>query len=83
MTSQNISQGAGKLIDSSKEIIVKLNADALNMEELSNILVKPGLKLKEIARIEDGLSDSSSFSSFNGNQGVSIEVKKISGEKRA
>jgi HAE1 family hydrophobic/amphiphilic exporter-1 len=80
IASQNISQGAGKLIDSSKEIIVKLNADALDMEELSNILVKPGLKLKEIARIEDGLSDSSSFSSFNGNQGVSIEVKKISGE---
>jgi HAE1 family hydrophobic/amphiphilic exporter-1 len=80
IVSQNISQGSGKLIDSSKEIIVKLNADALSMEDLSNILVKPGLKLKEIAKIEDGLSDSSSFSSFNGNQGVSIEVKKISGE---
>jgi HAE1 family hydrophobic/amphiphilic exporter-1 len=80
IVSQNISQGSGKLIDSSKEIIVKLKADALSMEDLSNILVKPGLKLKEIAKIEDGLSDSSSFSSFNGNQGVSIEVKKISGE---
>ncbi len=80
IASQNISQGSGKLIDSSKEIIVKLKADALNMEDLSNILVKPGLKLKEIAKIEDGLSDSSSFSSFNGNQGVSIEIKKISGE---
>ena len=51
-----------------------------NVEELSNILIKPGLKLKDIAKIEDGLSDSSSYSSFNGNQGVILEVKKISGE---
>lgn len=80
ISAQNISQGAGKLIDDNKEIIVKVKADALNIEELSNILVKPGLKLKDIARIEDGLSDSSSFSSFNGNQGVMLEVKKISGE---
>ena len=80
IASQNISQGAGKLINEDKEIIVKVKADAISIEELKNILVKPGLKLKDIARIEDGLSDSSSFSSFNGHHGVMLEVKKISGE---
>ena len=80
IASQNISQGAGKLINNSQEIIVKLKADALTISELENILIKPGLKLKDIAKIEDGLSDSNSFSSFNGNQGVMLEVKKISGE---
>ena len=80
ITSQNVSQGAGKLINNDQEIIVKVKADALSIEELSNILVKPGLKLKDIARIEDGLSDTSSYSSFNGSQGVMLEVKKISGE---
>jgi len=80
ISSQNISQGAGKLINNQQEIIVKVKADALNIEELKNILIKPGLKLSDIARVEDGLSDTSSFSSFNGNQGVMLEVKKISGE---
>ena len=80
ITSQNINQGVGKLISSNQEIIIKVKADALNIDELSNILIKPGLKLKDIAKIEDGLSDTSSYSSFNGNQGVILEVKKISGE---
>jgi len=80
IASQNVSQGAGKLINNSQEIIVKLKADALTIDELKNILIKPGLKLKDIAKIEDGLSDSNSYSSFNGNQGVMLEVKKISGE---
>jgi len=80
IASQNVSQGAGKLIDQDQEIIVKLKADALSVDELANIHVKPGLKLKDIARIEDGLSDSNSYSSFNGNQGIILEVKKISGE---
>jgi HAE1 family hydrophobic/amphiphilic exporter-1 len=30
--------------------------------------------------VKDGLSDATSFSSYNGNQGVMLEVKKISGE---
>jgi len=80
IASQNISQGVGKLINADQETVIKLKADALSVEELSNILVKPGLKLKEIAKIEDGLSDSNSYSSFNGKQGVMLEVKKISGE---
>ena len=80
IASQNINQGAGKLINNDQEIIVKVKADALNVDELSNILIKPGLKLKDIAKIEDGLSDSNSYSSFNGKQGVMLEVKKISGE---
>ncbi|MCH9740116.1 MAG: efflux RND transporter permease subunit, partial [Epsilonproteobacteria bacterium] len=80
IASQNVSQGAGKLINADQEIIVKVKADALSVDELSNILVKPGLKLKDIAKIEDGLSDSSSYSSFSGKQGVMLEVKKISGE---
>jgi HAE1 family hydrophobic/amphiphilic exporter-1 len=80
ISSQNISQGAGKLINFDQEITIKVKADALSVEELSNILIKPGLKLKDIAKIEDGLSDTSSFSSFKQNQGVMLEVKKISGE---
>lgn len=76
----NISLGVGKLINNDKEVVLKVKADALNIEQLKNITIKSGVKLKDIAQVKDGLSDTNSFSSFNGKQGVMLEVKKISGE---
>ena len=77
---QNVKQGVGKLINKEQEIIIKAQGDAQNIEEVENLLIKPGVKLKDIAIVKDGLSDAKSFSSFNGQQGVTIEVKKIAGE---
>ncbi len=80
VASQNVKLGVGKIINNSQEIILKAKADASTLEELQNILIKPGVRLKDIAIVKDGLSDAKSFSSYNGNQGVMLEVKKISGE---
>ncbi len=80
IAAQNINQGAGKLVNDQKETIIKVKADAISVEDLQALILKPGVKLKDVARVVDGLSDSSSFSSYNGNQGVMLEVKKISGE---
>ena len=77
---QNVKQGVGKLINKSQEIIIKAQGDAQNIDEVGDLLIKPGVKLKDIATIQDGLSDPKSFSSFNGQQGVTLEVKKIAGE---
>ena len=38
------------------------------------------MRLKDVATIVDGLSDAKSFSSLNGQRGVSLEVNKITGE---
>ncbi len=80
IAAQNINQGAGKLISEQKETIIKVKADAISVVDLQALVLKPGVKLKDVARVEDGLSDSSSYSTYNGNQGVMLEVKKISGE---
>lgn len=80
IASQNVKQGVGKLINDDQEIILKAKLDASTVEDLKNILIKPGLRLKDIATVKDGLSDATSFSSYNGNQGVMLEIKKISGE---
>jgi len=80
VAAQNINQGAGKLISDRKETVIKVKADAISVEDLQELILKPGVKLKDVARVVDGLSDSSSFSSYSGNQGVMLEVKKISGE---
>lgn len=77
---QNVKQGAGKLINQNQEIIIKAQGDAQNFEEVGNLLVKPGVRLRDVATIQDGLSDAKSFSSYNGQQGVTLEVKKIAGE---
>jgi len=80
VAAQNINQGAGKLVSDQKETVIKVKADAISVEDLQALILKPGVKLKDVARVVDGLSDSSSYSSYNGNQGVMLEVKKISGE---
>lgn len=77
---QNIKQGVGKLVNQNQEIIIKAQGDAQNIEEVGNLLLKPGVRLKDVATVQDGLSDAKSFSSFNGQQGVTLEVKKIAGE---
>ncbi len=80
VAAQNINQGAGKLISDQKETVIKVKADAISVDDLRELIIKPGIKLKDVARVVDGLSDSSSYSSYNENQGVMLEVKKISGE---
>ena len=79
ISSENVKIGGGKLISKSKEFILKTKADALSVEELKNIKIKDHLKLKDIARVEDTLSDASSYASYNGVEGVMLEVQKISG----
>ena len=76
---ENVKIGGGKLITKTKEFILKTKADALSVNELENIKIKDGIKLKDIARVEDTLSDAKSYASYNGTEGVMLEVQKISG----
>jgi HAE1 family hydrophobic/amphiphilic exporter-1 len=76
---ENVKIGGGKLISSSKEFTLKTKADALSIKELENIIIKDNIKLKDIATVEDSLSDAKSYASYNGVEGVMLEVQKISG----
>jgi len=76
---ENVKLGGGKLITKTKEIILKTKADATNIKDLENIVIKDDILLKDIAVIKDTLSDAKSYSNYNGVQGVMLEVKKISG----
>lgn len=76
---ENVKIGGGKLITSTEELTLKTKADALSVTELQEIEIKNNVKLKDIARVEDTLSDSKSYASFNGVEGVMLEVQKISG----
>ncbi|MEN8302884.1 MAG: efflux RND transporter permease subunit [Campylobacterota bacterium] len=79
VSNENVKIGGGKLISETQEYTLKTKADALSVGELENIIIKDNIKLKDIARVEDGLSDAKSYSAFNDTQGVMLEVQKISG----
>ncbi|MFA7069821.1 MAG: efflux RND transporter permease subunit [Sulfurimonas sp.] len=79
VANENLKLGGGKLITNTNEFILKTVADALSVDELKDIKIKDGLRLRDVARVEDGLEDASSYSSYNGVEGVMLEVQKISG----
>ena len=76
---ENVKIGGGKLISHTKEYTLKTKADALSVRELEEITIKDDIKLKDIATVVDSLSDAKSYASYNGLEGVMLEVQKISG----
>ncbi len=79
MSNENIKLAGGKLISDTEELVLKTKSDALSVEELKNTIIKDGIRLQDVATVEDGLSDAQSYSSYNNKQGVMLEVQKISG----
>lgn len=79
MLNENIKLAGGKLISDTEELVLKTKSDALSVEELKNTIIKDGIRLQDVATVEDGLSDAQSYSSYNNKQGVMLEVQKISG----
>lgn len=79
ISQENVRSGGGKLISSSNEFILKTRADASSIEQLKSMIITPGVRLGDIARVEDGLKDPKGYSSYNGQEGVLLEVQKIAG----
>lgn len=79
VASENIKMGGGKLISEKNDLILKIEGDATSIEELRRIVIKNDIRLGDLAKVEDTLSDPKSFASYNGVPGVMLEVQKISG----
>jgi HAE1 family hydrophobic/amphiphilic exporter-1 len=74
----NIKMSGGKLITDKEQVMVTVQANATSINELENFEILQGVKLREIARIEDGLKDKESISTLNGEPGVILQIQKIS-----
>jgi HAE1 family hydrophobic/amphiphilic exporter-1 len=79
VANENVKIDGGKLISLKKEFILKTKADAFSIDELRDIKIKDKIKLKDIAVVEDTLRDAKSYASYNGVEGVMLEIQKISG----
>lgn len=77
IATSNIKRPGGRTVGSTTEIVVKTEADSKSLDELRNLMIKDGVRLRDIARIEDSLEDARSFASYNGIPGVILEVQKI------
>ena len=80
IAANNLSLGAGE-VENSKEVIkIKIKADSNSIDELKNIIIKPGVHLGDVAEVKDSISDAKSYASLNGLEGVTLVIKKVSGE---
>lgn len=68
-----------------RELGAKTVAEARTVEEIGNLVVafRPNgaaTRIRDVARIEDGLEDERTFAQLNGVPGVSLEVRRQSGK---
>ena len=74
----NIKMSGGKLITDKDQVMVTVHANATSVKELGSFEILQGVKLRDIARIEDGLKDRVSISTLDGEPGVILQIQKIS-----
>jgi multidrug efflux pump subunit AcrB len=81
----SINLSSGSLITDSRNINIKTEQQAYTGEQFSNLVIKENesggqLLLSEIASITDGFSDEKSFSRFNGQPSVQLQIKLLSND---
>ena len=80
---QNIEIDGGRIIDSKQEWTILTKADAENIQELGDLLIAKGIKLSDIAVIEDAMQEQRSFSYLHSKDiqsgGILLEIQKITG----
>ena len=74
----NIKMSGGKLINGDTQTMVTVYANVKSIAELENLEILEGVRVSDIARVEDGLADQDSISTLNGKPGVILQIQKIS-----
>ncbi len=75
---QNFKQALGELENDKKNYIIKGYFEATSLKELEDIIVLPGLFLKDIAKIEQDLEDKKQIAIKDLQEGVLLEINKVS-----
>jgi HAE1 family hydrophobic/amphiphilic exporter-1 len=83
LAAQNVEVPGGRLDQSTKELSVKTRGQVHSAAELGNIIVPAAIgaqvRLRDVARIEDGEEERRSYATFNGKSSVTLLVRKQSG----
>lgn len=76
----NVEIDGGKIVDAKNEWTIITDSNSQTIQDLGNIQLADGVRLKDIAQIEDGLSEDTTYATYNGKPGVVIDVQKIAGK---
>lgn len=76
---ENLEVDGGKLIGTLSEWAITTDAQSADVSDIGNIRIAEGIRLADIATIEDGIEEDKTFASFNKTPGVIFEVQKIAG----
>lgn len=75
----NLEIDGGKIVNSRQEWTILTNAQGASIEDIKNIRVADNVKLGDVADIVDGLSEDTTFASFNQTPGVIFDIIKVAG----
>ncbi|MFS4458899.1 efflux RND transporter permease subunit [Bdellovibrio sp. HCB2-146] len=90
LKTQHIESAAGQLIEGERELRLRWLGEAANPEEVGNIriLTRSGggaitfnrmIRVKDVARVDDGLSDIRRMARVDGKEAISISIRKQRG----
>lgn len=76
----NVEIDGGEIIAKTRQWVITTDANAQKIAGLGEIRVASGVKLSDVATIEDGLDVDNSYAVYNKTEGVILQVLKISGK---
>jgi hydrophobe/amphiphile efflux-1 (HAE1) family protein len=79
----NVDASTGKIADTDNEITIKIDSKIKKVDDFKNILVatknSAEIRVKDIAEVEDGIADRSSYAYYQGKPAIGIDIVKQSG----
>ncbi|EHI98171.1 acriflavin resistance protein [Clostridium sp. DL-VIII] len=79
----NVDQSTGKISDKDNEISLKISSKITKVDDFKNILIAnrngTEIRVKDIADVEDGVADRSSYAYYDGKPAIGIDIVKQSG----
>ncbi|MFA6628547.1 MAG: efflux RND transporter permease subunit [Sulfuricurvum sp.] len=76
---QNVRMDGGKTVDPRHEYQILIDNDSKTAQALSALRIREGLSLGDVATVSDTLAEERSFASLDGQSGVLLMVKKMTG----
>lgn len=76
---ENLEVDGGRIVNGQKDFSILTDANSYKIDQVANIRVANNVKLSDIAVIEDGIEEDTTYAAFDNKPGVIFEVQKISG----
>ncbi|PAF53116.1 acriflavin resistance protein [Helicobacter sp. 13S00482-2] len=76
---ENLEVDGGRIVNGQRDFSILTDANSYKIDQVANIRVASNVKLSDIAVIEDGIQEDTTYAAFDQKPGVIFEVQKISG----